>query len=156
MLARGAALTLLLSGPAAPPAPQGPTPAECSPALDANPLRPARPHLRSGLVLGAAAVFTVASGVAAGVAIASKHDLRRHVQELQAQGHRTDIDDLLLEMRSTRFKADRGLAIGWGILAAGLWGVGAWLYTVERAPKRMRVAPFGGPRSAGLVLTGRF
>ena len=64
------------------------------------------------------------------------------------------VDDLLLEMRSTRYKADRGLAIGWGILAAGLWGVGAWLYTVE--PKRMRVAPFGGPRSAGLVLTGSF
>jgi hypothetical protein len=154
MLARGAALTLLLSGPglAAPPAPQGP--AACSPALDEGVLQPERPHLRSGLVLGTAAVFTVASGLVAGLAIASKQDLRRHVQELQAQGYRTQVDDLLLDMRATRYKADRGLAIGWGIFAAGLWSVGAWLYSIE--PKRMRVAPLGGPRSAGLVLTGRF
>lgn len=170
MLARAAALTLLLSGPglASPPAPMrtargeeaaacASSPAFVSPALEVESARQ-RPHWRSGVVFGVAAVFTVATGVVAGVVLDSKNDLRRHVAQLQEKGYRTDIDDLLLEMQSTRYKANRGLAIGWGVLAAGLWGVGAWLYTWDRAAaaRRTRVTPVGGSHGAGLVLTGRF
>lgn len=169
-MARGEATRLCVPPPAATQVPltttspanevaqQGLTRAVGVNGVDEAPKRERR-HVASGMVLGAAGFFTVFTGIFAGYAVSMKQGVRNHVQELEARGYRTAFDDTLLDLGREGFKLDRGIAIGAGILSAGMWGLGAWLFTMERKagkPKRVSVMPFGGSRVTGLMLSGRF
>lgn len=164
-MARGEATRLCVPPPAAsqvPPASPANEVAQQGPRLRASGVDDApreRRHVVSGMVFGAAGFSAVLTGVFTGFAISMKRGLRNHVQDLEERGYRTPIDDTLLDMGRDGFKIDRGIAIGAGIVSAGLWGLGAWLFTIERdagKPKRMSVTPFGDSQATGLTLSGRF
>ncbi len=108
------------------------------------------------LGVGLGGVAVMAAGLARGAA--AERDGAARVKELEAQGiGGLELTDALADLRSRGRQGDTmaiaGAVVG-GVLLVG--GVTLMAVSTSNRARRVALAPWGGPRGAGVTLTGRF
>lgn len=108
------------------------------------------------LGLGLGGVALMAAGLARGAA--AERDGAARVKELEGQGiGGLELTDALADLRARGRQGDTmaiaGAVVG-GVLLVG--GVTLMAVSTSNRARRVALAPWGGPRGAGLTLTGRF